>query len=77
MLRRLVLVGVFVLIRPGSIMQIVAATIFCMLYQLVQVRNSRQPAPCLHRDLPRLPRACLALAPRVHHRDCTVLVPPF
>lgn len=38
MFRRLILVGVFVLIRPGSIMQSVTATIFCMLYQLLQIQ---------------------------------------
>lgn len=32
------LVGVFVILRQGSIMQIVAATFFCMIYQLVQVQ---------------------------------------
>ena len=44
MARRLVLVGIFVLIDRGSIAQLMAGTFFCLVYSLLQM----QAAPYVH-----------------------------
>ena len=38
MLRRFLLVGLFSIVRPGSIAQLVAATMFCVLYLTIQLQ---------------------------------------
>ena len=38
MLRRFLLVGIFVVVEPGKVMQIVAGTIVCGVYLLVQLQ---------------------------------------
>jgi hypothetical protein len=50
MARRLILVGVFILIEQGSIMQIMIGTAFCAAYMLLQM----QTAPCTRLRRPKL-----------------------
>lgn len=48
MLRRLVLVGLFVNVAPGTMMQVSLGTIFCAVYLIVQLQARRfHPAPSL------------------------------
>ncbi len=47
MLRRLVLVGIFVLIERGSVTQLVAGTLFCAVYLLLQVLRAAMARPCV------------------------------